>query len=509
MVTSSADLRALSVSRTASDVPLRLPRHWWSRVIFPGALLLGFAGLMVWASWDSLVPPLPVQVRAVIVQSGQVEVAGQELFKANGWIEPRPLPIDVPVQTEAMVRVVRVLVNPGERVKAGQLLVILDDSRAKLDEQGAVQRLQRKQAALRAAGTEVGKAEVAFKNAQVAVTLATTEGEAEVQALHAEVVKAEAEVRAAELAVEQEEQLLRGGVSGAEIKVKRAKLQRDVTLAEVQSAKARVTKAKTAAEVKVRLAETARAAAEADVANWKAKAEEVREEVAEADVEVRKARLECERTRLIAPSDGVVMQLNVREGSMAGGKSTFPEHKDAAVTLYDPKKLQVRVEVPITKFQYVRNGQPAIVEVEDVLPGQKLMGTVLYDTHQANIARNSVPVKVSLPENLPEQLRPDMIASVRFQAPPQAKPAEAKAVQRFLVPRKLLRQEGETHSVWIVNQLTKQAELRPVRLAAGEKDKEGEWVQVTEGLQPSDRLIESPIEQLRSGLRVSITEEVR
>ena len=496
-----ADLRALTVERTASDAgpELRLPRHWWSRVIFPGALLLGFASLMVWASWESLAPPLAVQVRPVMVQTGQVEAAGQELFKANGWIEPRPLPIDVPVQTEGMYRVLRVLVNPGERVKAGQLLITLDDTKARLDEESAVQRQLRKQAAMRAAGTEVSKAEVSFKNTQVGVTLAHAEGQAEVHTLEADVAKAEAELRAADLAVEQEEHLLRSGVSGAEIKVRKAKLQRDVAAAEVNSVKAKLQKARTAAEVKVRLAETARAAAEAEVANWKAKADEGREEAVEAEIEVRKARLERERTRLVSPCDGVVMQLNVREGSMAGGKSTFPEHKDAAITLYDPKKLQVRVEVPITKFQHVKNGQPAVVEVEDVLPGVKLAGTVLYDTHQANIARNSVPVKVSLPEDHPEQLRPDMIASVRFQSPVQTKPAEIKAVQRFLVPRKLLRQDGDSQSLWVVNQLTKQAELKPVRLVAGEKDKEGEWVQVAEGLQPSDRLIESPLEKLRRG----------
>jgi HlyD family secretion protein len=472
-------------------------------------LLLGFAGLMVWASWDSIVPPLPVQVRPVVVQTGQVEVAGLELFKANGWIEPRPLPIDVPVQTEGMYRVLRVLVNPGERVRSGQLLITLDDTKAKLEEDGAAQRLLRKQAAVRAAATEVTKAEVALKNADVGVTLAGAEGQAEVQSLQADVAKAEAELRAAELAVEQEEQLLRAGVGGAEVKVKRAKLQRDVAAAEVNSVKAKVQKARTVAEVKVRLAETARAAAEADVANWKAKAEEARQETAEMEVEVRKARLESDRTRLTSPCDGIVMQLNVREGSMAGGKSTFPEHKDAAVTLYDPRKLQVRVEVPITKFQHVQNGQPAVIEIEDVLPGVKLAGTVLYDTHQANIARNSVPVKVSLPDDHPEQLRPDMIASVRFQAPAHGKRAEAKSVQRFLIPRKLLRQDGESHTVWVVNQLTRQAELRPVRLAAGEKEKEGEYAEVTEGLHPSDRLIESPLKQLRPGLRVTITDEVR
>ena len=94
--------------------------------------------------------------------------------------------------------------------------------------------------------------------------------------------------------------------------------------------------------------------------------------------------------------------------------------------------------MPITKFQFVRYGQPAVVEVEDVLPGRKLTGTVLYDTHLANVARNSVPVKVALPDDPPDQLRPEMIASVRFQAPAGSKRPSGETVRRMAIPRRLL-----------------------------------------------------------------------
>jgi len=54
------------------------------------------------------------------------------------------------------------------------------------------------------------------------------------------------------------------------------------------------------------------------------------------------AQLELDRTRIVSPIDGVVMQHNVRAGTMMGGRNPALDRKDAVVTLYDPKMLQVR-----------------------------------------------------------------------------------------------------------------------------------------------------------------------
>ena len=138
MANPHADLGALTVSRSAPDAPeLRLPRRWWSRVLLPLALVAGFAALALWASWDLVAPPVAVKVVPVRVQTGTVEMVGQELFRANGWVEPLPRPTDVPVQTEGMYRVERVLVNPGDRVGKGKELVVLGTARAELDREVA------------------------------------------------------------------------------------------------------------------------------------------------------------------------------------------------------------------------------------------------------------------------------------------------------------------------------------------------------------------------------------
>lgn len=502
MANPNVDLGSLTVQR---DLPeIRAPRRLFSRLFLPLGLVLGFAGLFAYASWDVIAPATPVTVVPVVVRVGTVTVEGGELFKANGWVEPRPLAIDVPVQTDGLYRVAEVLTVAGDHVKAGQLLVRLDGERAGLDLQSAQRRLDKLKAAVQAANADLGRAEVAARNARAAINLAKDEGSADVAAATAEMSRNDALVKAAELTVKVEEELRRTGVINSDVRVLQARQQREVALADRVSANARLDKSRTLAAVRSRQAELAAAAADADLVSLRAKADEAGQEAAGAEVDVRKAKLELDRTRLVAPVDGVVLQLNVRVGSLMGGKSTAVEHKDAAVTLYDPAMLQVRVEVPVGKFGHVRPGQPVVIEFEDLLPGVRLPGAVLGDAHLANVARNSVPVRVSLPEPPPAALRPDMISSVRFLAPKGNEPTSPQTTQRPIVPRRLLRLDGNAATVWVVEPGNRAA-IRSVELAPGERDRTGDMVEVLTGLNPGDKLIASGTDGLTPGRRVRIT----
>jgi HlyD family secretion protein len=512
MANPHADLGALTIRRAAATpthAEIRHPRHLISRVVLPLLLLGGFLAVFAWSSWDWLVPPLSVQVIPVQTRLTTAHASGSELFKANGWIEPSPLPVDVPIQTEGMYRVEAVHVNPGERVRKGQLLVALDDAKARLDLESVEKKLARRNAATASVQADLGKAEVGLKNAGIALDLSQAQGEAEIQAETSEIAKTQALLASAELSLKVEEDLVKQGVAAGDVKIAKARQQRDVASADWAAAQARVQKVKTAALTRTKLAETAQATAAAELRSLQAKREEALQEAAEVEVDLRKARLELERTRIFAPQDGVIMQLHARVGFMMGGKNGNGDHKEAAVTLYDPSQLQVRVEVPINKFQFVRNGQPAIIEIEDVLPGRKIEGRVLYDTHQANIARNSVPVKVALANYPHEFLRPDMIASVRFLAPPSQETPKPQAVERIAVPRRLLNWDGDQARVWIIDQEHGRAELQPVQLAPGEGEKKEEWVELSGGVRPTDKLITTGLEQLKLGLRVKITSEDR
>jgi multidrug efflux pump subunit AcrA (membrane-fusion protein) len=221
---------------------------------------------------------------------------------------------------------------------------------------------------------------------------------------------------------------------------------------------------------------------------------------------------------------------------MVGVRSQAAGTMDSLITLYDPEHLQVRAEVPIDKFQLVRPDQPATVEV-DVLPGRRLAGVVLYDTHETDIQRNTVRVKVGLhqypsrafswPYGLPgcgasqaacialntalgeflaplEMLRPGMIAKVRVLSPPTPQQESGGEILRIFIPRRLIIAEGGQSQVWIVDQAAGRAVLRAVVLGSG---RHGDRVEIAQGLQPSDKLIVSGRETLRPGQRVRVTEE--
>ena len=510
MTNPNADLGTLTVARAAPDAPaLRLPRRWASRVLLPLALVAGFAGLVLWASWDLVAPPVAVKVVPVRVQTGTVEVVGQELFRANGWVEPLPRPTDVPVQTEGMYRVKEVHVNPGDRIAAGKPLVLLDTTRAELDLEAARNRHAKRLAAVNAARADVKRAEVGVTNAETKVKLSKAEGEADVNAAGSDAAKAEVAVKAAELNVSVEEELWRSKAVTSDVKLRQSRQALDMAKAERDASAARLAKARTGAEVRAKQAELALAAATADRASLAAKAEEANQDAADAAVEVRKAELELGRAKIVAPFDGVVMGLHVRPGRIVGGKDSLPESKGAVVTLYDPRRLQVRVEVPVAKFALVRRGGPAEVEFEDVLPGRTLHGVVIYDSHLANVSRNSVPVTVELTDEPPTELRPDMIAAVRFLAPPSPDGPKAETTRRLVVPRKFLLTEGDQVRVWVVDLVAGRADLRVVELAPGEKHRQTETAEVVGGLNPTDKLIATGREQVKPGSRVRVVGEDR
>jgi len=131
---------------------------------------------------------------------------------------------------------------------------------------------------------------------------------------------------------------------------------------------------------------------------------------------------------------------------------------------------------------------------------------VLADTHFANKARNSVPVKVALPEPPPNVLRPDMIASVRFLAPPSEVKTPTEQIRRLIISRKLARIDGDKATVWIVTHHNR-AEMRTLDVVPGSQNSTSETLEVIGNLQPTDRIIISGQDQLRSGQRVKVTSE--
>jgi HlyD family secretion protein len=175
-------------------------------------------------------------------------------------------------------------------------------------------------------------------------------------------------------------------------------------------------------------------------------------------------------------------------------------HSAHAVRLYDPRRLQVRVDVPLADAAKVGVGQRAKIVV-GVLPDRTFDGEVTRIVNEADIQKNTIQVKVAVVDPATD-LKPEMLARVRFLPADSAPHGGADAV---FAPRGLIQQTGAGHAVWIVDGGRGVASLRAVELG---DTRRGDWIAVKSGLAPGDLLIADP-SRVRDGSKVRVTGEAK
>jgi RND family efflux transporter MFP subunit len=509
------DLRPLAVRRDGptAPTPARRRRHLTTRYLLPGAVLLGFLGVMAWSARDSLRPSRPVTVVPVLATRAEVRQGGAPLFQAAGWVEPRPTPVLVTALTEGVVD--QLMVVEGQAVKAGQPVARLIDADARLALAAAEADLRLRKselagarAALAAARTnarhplrlksafaeaeamlaqketELGNLPFQLRAAEARLHLARVDYNNKRKAFQSKAVPertfllADSELKTATAAVE-------------ELKARQPRLKREASaLAGKRDALARRLELKT---------EETQKSAEAEAA-----LEGARARLEQAQVAVDAARLRLERMVLRAPISGRVLALAARPGMRLMGLAPHALHDASTVlTLYDPARLQVRADVRLEDVPRVRPGQPARIEAQAV-PDGPLDGVVLFATSQADLQKNTLQVKVAV-TNPPSVLTPDMLVRVTFLAPPRpdVKPGPSEQL-RLLVPRQLVEVEGGGARVWVADRVAGVARLRPVQLGPGAAD---DLVEVVAGLNAADKLIAGGREGLADGQRITVTGE--
>src|SRR5262249_44622759 len=137
------------------------------------------------------------------------------------------------------------------------------------------------------------------------------------------------------------------------------------------------------------------------------------------------------------------------------------------------------------------------------VPGA-LDGEMLFATSQADIQKNTLQVKVSI-KSPPPTIKPDMLVQVTFLAPERPAGTAAPSEQlRLFVPKQLVESgEGGAH-IWITDQAGGKAGYKPIQLGPG---KQGDLVEVVQGLTAADKLIAGGREGLTNGQRISVAED--
>ena len=266
--------------------------------------------------------PAPAPVTSVVRAAPKPTWAAS----AAGRVEPRGGEIKIGAQTAGRIADVAVKIN--DTVKAGDLLIRLDDDEAlariaAAEAEAAVRKRERDAETVGRQAQDRRNAEDAVAAAERALTQARADFDAAVRGRPsdgtADLTAQRAAVKAAQDKLVQEREGLRRAQAAAGIPLP-----------------TRLEAALTAARSDLSLAETA-----------------------------------LERTRVRAPSDGTVLQINARPGETAS-----PSPEQTLLVLGDLTALRVRAELEERDSAKIRVGQAAIVQ-SDAHPGRQFEGKVV------------------------------------------------------------------------------------------------------------------------------------
>ena len=484
-----------------SNVP-RPPFRWKTRIALPVVLLAGVAALLLGSAWRTLFPGrtvgvIPVMVRTVSASTSTATVT------ASGWLEPAPFPTFITALAQGTVE--EVLVLEGATVTKGQVVARLDAELA----------LRRAESEVEISRSDVARAEADVdaldqkletlidrkrdlsdatgRIAEIEATLGQLDEQIEAEAGSLESLRDE---------LERKRNLVQNG-SVSEGEYRRLSLSVDVQARKLEAKRkerpileARLERTKAdlrAAEEHLELQIEERQ----DLAVARAQKTRAEAVLARAEAVRAEAQLRLDRMSVIAPADGIVMTRLVSPGSqlMAAGPA---EHSSHVLHLYDPKSMQVRVDVPLADAAAVGVDQEARVEVQ-ALSDRTFEGRVTRLVHEADIQKNTVEVKVELvdPDAL---LKPEMLARVRF----LADTSKQESRHLLLAPESLL---GDGSAVWVVE--SREGERGTARRRAvtlGDARVDG-WREVVDGLRPGDWLIARPPADLHDGEPITVGEE--
>lgn len=497
----------------ARDVPPPRRRRL-TRVLIPLLVLLATVGLLLYASWEQILPATPVRVTPVIVKTVQGQQTGTVTVQAPGWVEPAPHPYYASALANGIVEEVTVL--EGERVTAGQVVARMVDDDARLALAATEAAVEQRKAELAAAEAELRAAEKNIEHL-VAPRRAVANAEARVAEIDASLMQLEATLLAeqSKLAEIQDEfdrkSELVESRAVSEADVRRLELRVEAQKASIEATRAR-------REILQAQRRQAQADLEAATENLDLLIEErQRVDLATAAVAERQAMLRAaesnrdeaalrlERMLVRSPVDGIVMIRLAAPGSKLTREGG--EHSAHAVHIYKPEHLQVRVDVPLADAARVGVGQEAEIVVE-VLPDSVFNGRVTRVVHEADIAKNTMEVKVAIAEPTPE-LKPEMLARVRFIGRSEATGEEPELRARVFAPADLLASTGDggAASALVVGKVQDgRGRVERRSLSLGGTVIEG-WREVVSGLQPGDLLVANPPATLEPGDRVEVLGE--
>lgn len=233
-------------------------------------------------------------------------------------------------------------------------------------------------------------------------------------------------------------------------------------------------------------AENALAAARAGRQSGEAQIASARAQIAQAEAELSSALLDLERTRIVAPAAGVVIDKLVEPGTTVAANFQTPNLFEIAS---DITRMQVEASVDEADIGQVRDGQQVRFTV-DSYPGESFAGTVQQIRKAPTENQNVVSYLVILAvDNREGKLLPGMTANVEIVTGRKADVLRAPTLALRFRPRAEDRPEGlklgNEPTVWIAGADPYKPVPRTVKLGLQGED----FAEVTAGLKPGETIL--------------------
>jgi len=421
-------------------------RRWPAHIVVPVIVAAVIGTVLLVSARQVLRPAEPVAVRPVLF-AGTASAAEPDgarrgrgtTVQAPGWLEADPFYVACTALTDGIVD--QMLVLAGDRVEAGDIVARLVSEDAALALARAEADLATAEADLAVVEADVRAARTNWENPverqrAVGVWRAAHAGtEAELAQLPAlvDVEQANLERLREELSRAQKARE-RGGATDLEV----------IILDKQAAAQAASLEAERNLELRV---DERRELEAAEATTHRAQAM-----VAQARVRRDEAQLRLDRTVIRAPISGFVQRRLKVPGDkiMLAMDDPYSAH---LAHLYDPKRLQVRVDVPLADAAGIFVGQSCEVVVE-ILSDVTFTGEVTRITHEADLQKNTLQVKVRVIDPSP-LLKPEMLTRVKFlpqEGGPRTGADVPTAGPALLVPTECLTRDAGTSGarVWVI-----------------------------------------------------------
>jgi len=222
---------------------------------------------------------------------------------------------------------------------------------------------------------------------------------------------------------------------------------------------------------------------------------------AEASVKANKAALNSaevsiEYTLIRAPFDAVVLTKNADIGDIITPLGAAANAKAAVVTIADMSSLQVEADVSESNLKYVKLGQPCEIQL-DAFQELRFRGEVHMIVPTADRSKASVMIKVKFLDK-DSRILPEMSARVAFLE--RTVTVEEQKPRTAINPAAIIT-KGSKKTVFLIKK------DRAVETTISTGEQLGDMIEVLSGIKSGDRVVLTPLDKLKDGVRVKVAEK--